>query len=363
METKVSLAVWVGIFVLVGVIMLLGLSLRVEKELFRKPEGMEIQANFADVKGLDEGAPVRLAGLDVGNVKSMHFDPAKGMVDVMLFIRSPYHLKTDSVASIRLHSLLGQYYIGIEFGDPEAGNLQSGGVVKTGETMDVNQALEVLGDAGKEIKSLAAGFNKSQEKLTTILDENRDNIRKTTESFASIGPKMETALDSFNDLLAGLKTGKGTIGKLFEDESLYKNLSSASDNITSITSDIRMGKGTLSQLIYSDDLLVRSRGAIDEIQQAAGKVNTLLTDNSDRIGHFFTSMDKIGPHIETAVQNISEISDKINKGEGTLGKMVTDPSLYDDTKGAVKQIKASFEESEEQSVVRTVLSLIIGPVM
>jgi len=363
MEIKVTLAVWVGIFVLVGVIMLLGLSLRVEKELFRKPEGIEIQAIFTDVKGLDQGAPVRLAGLDVGSVKSMHFDPEKGMVNVMLFIRSPYQLKTDSVASIRLHSLLGQYYVGIEFGSPTSGNLTAGGVIKTGETMDVNRALEILGDAGKEIKSLASGFNKSQEKLSVILDENRDNIKKASDSFASIGPKMDTALDSFNDLLSGLTTGKGTIGKLFQDESLYQHLSSASDNITSITADIRLGKGTISQLIYSDDLLVRSRGAIDEIKQAATNVNSLISDNSDNIDHFFGTIDKIGPKLETTVQNISEISDKINKGEGTLGKMVTDPSLFNDTKGAVNQIKASFEESEEQSVVRTVLSLIFGSVM
>ena len=63
MDTKVSVAVWVGIFVLVGVIMLLGLSLRVEKELFRKPEGLEILANFAFIHGEIVGIQVDDAGI------------------------------------------------------------------------------------------------------------------------------------------------------------------------------------------------------------------------------------------------------------------------------------------------------------
>ncbi|HQH12470.1 MAG TPA: hypothetical protein PLS31_08595, partial [Candidatus Sumerlaeota bacterium] len=60
---------------------------------------------------------------------------------------------------------------------------------------------------------------------------------------------------------------------------------------------------------------------------------------------------------------INKISQKVNEGNGTLGKLVNDPSLFDNANTAVTQIKAQFEEAEEQSVVRTFLSIVLGPVM
>ena len=76
-----------------------------------------------------------------------------------------------------------------------------------------------------------------------------------------------------------------------------------------------------------------------------------------------TTLRDVAPRLTKTVNNLEEISRKMNEGEGTLGKMVNDDALYDNTKNAVDQIRATFEEAEEQSVLRTVLSLVIGPVM
>jgi len=367
MENKTGLAVRVGIFIVVGILLLLGLSLRVDRNLFKKPMGTDLQANFENIKGLEIGDPVLLGGMNVGTVSEMRFDAEKGRVEVMMFIRSPYRLKTDSLALIRLQSLLGRYCVSVDFGDPSSPDLPYGGLLKTEETMDIDGALQIVSDVGKEIRELADGFNENQDKLTSeissLIEENRENIRKTTESFAKLGPKMEKTLDSFNGIMGKVSRGEGTFGKLFTDDSLYYRITNAADGFTSLTADVRSGDGTLSQLIYSDTLSVSVEDTFDKVRGAAGKMDDFFTGNSEKIDDFINSLKDLTPKLEETIENLREISQKVNEGDGTLGKMINDPSLFDDTRSTVNQIKATFEESEEQSVMRTVLSVLIGPVM
>jgi len=233
METTPKLAVRVGIFIVVGVLLLLGLSLRVQRYLFRKPTGVYAYALFKDIKGLEIGAPVLLAGLEVGSVTALKFDPQKAQVEVTMFIRDPYRLKQDSKASICLKSLLGQYYMNVEFGNPASPDLPYGGTVASVEATDINKVLATVSDMGKDVKELASKLNQNVEKvshqITSLIEENRENIKKTTESFASIAPRIDAAIDTFNDVITNVKRGKGTIGKLFADDSLYWRISSAAD--------------------------------------------------------------------------------------------------------------------------------------
>jgi phospholipid/cholesterol/gamma-HCH transport system substrate-binding protein len=367
MESRNTMAVKVGIFVVVGIILLLGLSLRVDKKLFKKPVGSEIKANFRDVKGLEAGAPVMLAGINVGTVSDLEFDPESGLVKVSLFIRDPYRMKKDSRASILLQSLLGQYFINIEFGNPSAPNLPYGGLLQTTEGLDINTALKMISDVGDEVKKLARGLNENQESLigqiSDVIEENRENLRKTTASFAELGPRIDGTLDEINGLISGVKNGQGTIGKLFTDASLYTRLANAADSFSSITLDIRSGDGTLSKLIYSDDLSNSVQDTFKRVANAADNMNALVTENRDKLDNFVKTLESISPKIEKSINSITEISEKINSGQGTLGKLVNDPSLYENTNSAINQIKATFEESEEQSVVKTVLSILVGPVM
>jgi phospholipid/cholesterol/gamma-HCH transport system substrate-binding protein len=367
METKINLAVRVGIFIVIGILLLFWLSLRVDENLFKKPEGTELKAYFNDAKGLEIGSPVRLAGFDVGTVTGMGFDAERGKVQVDMFIQTPYKLKKDSVATIRLQTLLGQHYVGVDFGDPSSPDLPWGGVVQSAETIDVDKALQIIGEVGEEIKTLAKDFSENQgelaDKITSLIDENRENIKKTTESFAKIGPNINNSLESFNDIMKSIKGGEGTLGRLFTDDTLYESFTFMADGFTSMTSDVRTGQGTLSQLIYSDDLIVSSKEAIARVHEAAGNLNQLIEDHQSDIDAFLESLGKISPRLEDVMNDLREISQKVNQGEGTLGKMVNDPSLYDDTKNAVNQIKSTFEETEEQSVIKTVLAVVLGAVM
>jgi len=367
MEQKNRTGLRVGIFIVVGLLLLLALSLKVDDTMFRKVRGVEFEAEFTEVKGLEIGSAIMLAGLEVGHVSKMEFDPFKGRVTATLFIQSPYKLKEESVASIRLQSLLGRYYVGIDYGDPSAAELPPGASVKTVESVDIDTALKIVAETGTEVKKLAQGFNENQgrmaDQITALVEENREDIRKATESFASAGPKLDSALTSINEIFGDLKAGEGTAGKFLTDDTLYFRLSSAADGLTSLTADIRSGDGTLSKLLYSDDMSAVIEDAFKKIRDAADNMDSILVDNRQKIDSFFGSMETTGPRIEAAMEDISQITRKVNEGDGTLAKIINDPALYNDVQSAVNQLKAAFQEAEEQSVIRTVLSIMFGPTM
>ena len=367
MDTRTGVSVKVGIFVVVAILLLLGLSLRVDENLFQKQRGYNVEAHFRDVKGLEIGAPVMLGGMEIGTVTAMNFNPEKGQVKVRMFIREPYRLKQDSTAGVSLQSMLGQYFLDIEYGNPRSPDLAEGGVLETRDSIDVNSALKIVGEVGREVKTLASEFNQNQKKLTeqisSLIEENRENLKKTTQSFAELGPKINETASSLNTAIDKINRGEGTLGKLLTDDSLYNQLSGAADGLTSLTADVRTGDGALSNLIYSDELSVSAKNTFSSVQNAADNLNSMVSDNRKSFDDFMTTLRDVAPRLTKTVNNLEEISRKMNEGEGTLGKMVNDDALYDNTKNAVDQIRATFEEAEEQSVLRTVLSLVIGPVM
>ncbi|MFH0792896.1 MAG: hypothetical protein V2A74_02560, partial [bacterium] len=86
----------------------------------------------------------------------------------------------------------------------------------------------------------------------------------------------------------------------------------------------------------------------------------VVADNRAKLTDILDSLSRAIPDFEEAAKSIREVADKVNTGEGTLGKLVNDPSLYNDTKQAVGQIQKTFEENEEQSVMRTFLGVVFG---
>ena len=80
----------------------------------------------------------------------------------------------------------------------------------------------------------------------------------------------------------------------------------------------------------------------------------------DGLKKLIDSLQSVGPNIDKAFENLNQVSAKINEGEGTLGKIVNDAALYEDAQRAIRQIEATFETAEEQSVIRTFFSVLLG---
>lgn len=122
----------VGLFVLVGLIALGYLSLQVGGLEIAGAERMVLQATFDDIGGLSVRAPVRIAGVRVGQVASINLDEDL-RAEVMLEVNSGLDLSIDSSAAIRTSGLLGDQFISVELGAEEA-------VMKEGEEFSFTES-------------------------------------------------------------------------------------------------------------------------------------------------------------------------------------------------------------------------------
>ncbi len=100
-----------------------------------------------------------------------------------------------------------------------------------------------------------------------------------------------------------------------------------------------------------------------DVNAASSKIRALIDRNDERIDQALESVGEAMPKLDQGLDHFVSIGRKIDEGKGTLGKLVNDPELYDSVRDAVNQIRRTFEEGEEQTVMRTFLGVFFGSVI
>ncbi|MDE3178117.1 MAG: MCE family protein [Acidobacteriota bacterium] len=250
----------------------------------------KIEAYFPGVEGLTEGAAVQLAGVPVGNVSwirlSPYQDPNRAVaVTMKIDRRFAGDIRADSVASITTFGLLGQSFVDITRGSQSQPQIPTGGLVKSVQQADMKRIVQNANDVLTNMTGLSSKLNEVSSQITN---------------------------------------GKGTVGKLIYDPSLYNELNSTVSQMHSMMSKVSNGQGTLGELISNDELyhkidntLDRANQMMDQIQHGNGTVAKLLNDPS--------AYDNLNKTIVEARNLMTDV----NAGKGTIGKLATDSQLYD----------------------------------
>jgi phospholipid/cholesterol/gamma-HCH transport system substrate-binding protein len=306
----------VGIFVLIGLIILAYMSIRLGKIDLVKEKGYHVSAVFDSVSGLVKDSPVEMAGIEIGRVKDVTLKDGQAKVDMV--ISPQVKIKKDAQAMVRTKGVLGDKFIEIMQGKEEAYIPPEGTIAKTVSAADLDQLLVKVEPALDDIQSLASGLNEfvgdkeNQTKFKALIA----NLRDASASFKSISGDVEA--------------GKGTLGKLVKDETLYnkakKTVSTLEETVgtlSEVAQKVERGEGTLGKLVNDETLYNKAKDTVDTFHNVAQKVD---------------------------------------KGEGTLGKLVNDPSLYDETKKAVKSVTKATTGIQEQVPI-TVLGTVVGTVL
>jgi phospholipid/cholesterol/gamma-HCH transport system substrate-binding protein len=320
----------VGLFVLVGLVVLAaGIFYVTGGPLGPK---YRITTNLPEVSGLVNGAPVRLDGVEIGNVESMKLIPRmpgkardkNKNIEVSMRIDKKYQseILTDSTASLVTEGLLGNRYVnitrgftGTPIGDP--------GVVPGTEEKAmkevVERSAEVLGN------------------LNALSDEVRELIHGVKEGKGSLG-KMLTDEQVYNHLnsilakgdtmVANVQAGQGTLGKLVTSDEMYTKVNSGLDHVNVILADVRAQKGTIGKLMYDPTLYDQAKQAIsngnemiDDVRAGKGTLGKLATD------------DTLYNKMRDTSTNLAAATAKLNDNTTTAGKLFSDPKLYDNLTG------------------------------
>jgi phospholipid/cholesterol/gamma-HCH transport system substrate-binding protein len=362
-----SREVRVGLFLVVAFLILIALFELVGKEtIFART--VEYRTSFKSIPGLKLGDPVRLAGVHVGTVRDIRVVGAR--VEVAMRVKPGTPVKTDSIATIKLTSLLGTNFADLTFGSPAAPIAPDGSLLQSSEPPDLNTLLARLNDAAGDIQTLARqvneGLGKSIEPISSAF-QSMDKIAKKIEKGEgtlgrliaddSLYREIRGMAANLNQVSEQITKGQGTLGKLLADDALYKDLRGLSADLRGTTGslsrvmkDIESGKGSLGKLVKDESLYNEARGTLSDMREALTGLRTV----SKRIGEGKGTLGKLVNDellyndMRGAVSSLNGIMKKVERGEGTLGKLVNDESLYFTAKDSLKKMGKAADQLQEQ---------------
>jgi phospholipid/cholesterol/gamma-HCH transport system substrate-binding protein len=327
----------VGIFVLVGLSVLAAGIFYVTGAGTLGPK-YRLVTYLPDVSGLANGAPVRLDGVEVGNVESIKIAPRTGNVardkvrniEVVLRVAKKYQsdILTDSETSLITEGLLGNEYVEVSRGF-------TGVPLKDGE--------EVHGSAGLALKEVMARGADTLQNLQALSDTIAELIDGVKQGKGTLGKLIndQEAYNHLNNILAkgevivtNVQAGQGTIGKLVASDEMYNKVDKGLDNVNVILTDVRSQKGTIGKLLYDPSLydeakqaISNGNGVIGDIRAGKGTLGKLATD------------DTLYTKLKETSENVANATAKLNDNTTTVGKMFSDPKLYDSMTGLTGDLR------------------------
>lgn len=310
-----SSAAKVGIVMLVALAVLGYFVLRIEDiSLGRGRTMREVKVVFDNAAGLEDEATVRIGGVRKGHVTNVRSLP-DGRAEVTMQIADDVPLHTDAHARIANLGLLGERYVEIDPGSQKAPVAQGEVVtLRSTQTASMDEITNEVAAIAKDVRAITTslrgvvGGPQGQERLDDIVENvrlitadvralilaNRANVdatllntREITEHLRREIPRLASTLDRVANQIGG------TVGENREDvrgvvqnlRTLSADLRVTADNLNDITGRVRSGEGTVGKLFYSDEAHERLTGAlasveggVKSLQETLGRANRIQMD-------------------------------------------------------------------------------------
>jgi len=292
----------VGIFVLIGIILLVYMSLRVGGIQFGRAEGYEVYIRLDSAAGLDNDASVRVAGVEIGRVKGIVLQNNKAKV--VLRINPDVKIGKDFTAVLKTKGLLGERYVELIPGSPNAPSLEAGGEITRVTTYtDLDKLISILSDAATDIRKVS-------ESLSNALGgrEGQATLKNIVTNIEEITERLNNVVKRNDEKFARIVNNFELFSKILKEQG------------PEITGGLKAVADNLNQLIAENKEPLRD--GIDNLRTATAK----LGETMETINKLAKNVE---PKIDDSVETIKSIVNKVDRGEGTLGKLVNDTTIHD----------------------------------
>jgi phospholipid/cholesterol/gamma-HCH transport system substrate-binding protein len=280
----------------------------------RFQRGYELRAAFNTVQDLKEGDRVKMAGVEVGRVEKIGLDETNNKVMVTMKLRQNFEVRVDSVAMVKFTGLMGQNFVALDFGSRGAPLATPGTLLASSEQPDLSAIMAKIDNVATGVENLTKSF--TGEKIDNLLGPFTDFLRANREPLTAMIANMRA-------VSAQIAQGKGTVGKLIYDDTLYNQASSAVTNLQGAVSEI-------------EDTVADARKVVDQVNAGQGTVGKLIHDET------------LYRETTASMTNLREILQKINQGQGSIGKIVNDQELYKNAKLTLQKLDQATEGLEDQ---------------
>ncbi|MEO8073894.1 MAG: MlaD family protein, partial [Acidobacteriota bacterium] len=297
----------------------------------------QLRARFADADGLREGAEVQLAGVKIGEVNSVNLlppdNPDNAKVEAVLEVDQNLdgkpinqRIRTDSIAQLVATSLLANdKMINISPGSQKGVPIEENKVLDTTPAMSINKLTETGNELLEQINKLSVPANEilnkaNQGEGTLGRVINDESLYKNLDTAVA---ETRTTVVKLQDTLDKVNHGNGSAGKLLNDPQLYNNLNSTVAQLESISRDLRAGRGSAGKFLSNDELYNETRAAVRDLRESVNSIKPALEQ------------------INRIAADVNSITTDLNAGKGTAGKLLKDEQLYNDARDSLAKFNST----------------------
>jgi phospholipid/cholesterol/gamma-HCH transport system substrate-binding protein len=241
-------------------------------------ERYSLKTVFPNAAGLKAGAPVRLAGVEVGSVSQV--DLMGEQVEVVMEINRDYQPQVTTASRASLGSV------------------------------------SLLGEAALDITASSSG--------TAIPEWGYVPSAPAAGSFTEVATKATAGIEELTGILQDLRGGRGTMGRLFTDEALYQEMNALVGAAETVVRNVNSGRGTLGRLA-NDPTAAR---ALETSLQNFEAISARIRSGEGSLGRLLND-DTLARSLSSTTTNLDTITGRISRGEGTAGRLISDRALYD----------------------------------
>jgi len=279
---------------------------------------------FDNAEGLRVGAPVRLSGVDIGNVSAIRIVPDKDKqltpVEVIMKVSTKYsfNLRRDSVTSLDTAGVLGETYMDIDSVQAIGPPAQNGDTLPTQVHPDFN---EVVRSSQSTLQNMDA-LLKRADRILAFAESGKGSLGKLIYD-PTLYNRFSATVADFQGMVDQIAQGKGSLGQLVNSNDAYNKFVATLDKMNGVIDDMQQGKGTAGKFLKdpslynnANDTIVNLKKVSEDLNAGKGTAGRLLKD------------EELAKKIDTTVTKLSALTSELEAGQGTVGKLLKDESLY-----------------------------------
>ncbi|MFQ5354034.1 MAG: MlaD family protein [Thermodesulfobacteriota bacterium] len=320
----------VGIFVLVGIALLVFMSLKVGGFRFGKAEGYTLFATFDSAAGIDPNASVKIAGVEVGRVTEISLIGNRARIAIRM--RPEVRIGTGFTATLKSTGLLGEKYLELVPGPATGEPLKEGDdIVRTAKYMDMENLMTSLSDLSGELKEITSSIGGAMQGANgeSAFKNIVTNLEEITTSVNAVVSRNDRKLENIISNIDRLTT---TLNK--DAPEISEGLRESIKNLNIVLSETGQ---SLSDLLGENRENVRE--SVENLRAASEKLNEAMT-----------RIDSVMKEAGTGMESLGSIAKKIDRGEGTMGKLINDKKMGEDLGKTISGISGYLKRTEDTHI-------------
>ncbi|HVY61442.1 MAG TPA: MlaD family protein [Planctomycetota bacterium] len=324
-----------------------------------------------DGHNIKEQAPVRMNGIQVGNVERIDMGEPEAAAGSSPDAKATYRqrilitFRVNGNYAKRLHegletSIVEPPVLGLTFVDIMYNGELDRDPIKDGAVLTIENG------GYKEPPTLMATVEQSLRRIESI-------IRRTDDALA----KANVTIEAIGKITAGIADGDGFVSKLIKDQQLSNdlketiaNVALSSKDMVDVTNAIHRREGALGRLLSSDELVVQtekllakareSLASLDEVTKRLTGSVELVANRLDQTGGSIEGVKEVLENTKKITAELAVLTANLNAGKGTMGKFLSDDAVYVEARGLLKELRETVQDLREQAPINSFIGVVFS---